>query len=903
MRAATVIQSIFRSYSVRFYLRNECNYLSVQRGIRPCDIDQNVKKSIALKKVTIDQLNKRKRNRQSLICMYYELSHMISDVTCRQLKSLKRLNMKYEAITRKKRQLHEEQIDEGTVVLVNYTQRFEDRRIHFQEIKSTIEDQISFMNKLSSKSHTLTKRSNTKLKRNEEIWKELQHASDIVNKEVQSFDSTLFAQERDALVHALIRCDLVQELILETECSRYEEELETIDISNEMCIQMLETILSIEMWEAERFGIHKTVMTRAKPFSAEEASIYFQLIDDNQMKLNRTRRVDLHQICEIAGDFYYTQQQKLDLDDYPHIQGQTPLPINTTLVDVNDNIVSITEWLEQFHKKLIQVQQGCYETNKGALQSDEQIKNRVKATQQYIRERREILLMKSMSNPDESIRSDYVSDTINAKPNNLDKIKWDVFGHSKWFTKVNRNTTALFKRNKRRLSLFSSKLNNGTQKVVPIIKRLTMIGQDQELRMLTTVVKKTMNNQINNNVVGIVSLMFTVGKEETQLFSAKNDQNEAQGRSFYQSRLELGKHVETVLWVQISSKYENFITNINLRNRSTNEIEDGVTDEFIGHKNLDCILCVERNPGSTKIVSSMQISYVTTSDHETLKKDYKKISTPLSNFGLAEAYLWIAHTDRSMKNATTNLNRMHEQLDEYKNMLPIYPNDSLLQSLIKELERRIEITRRKEKEQCGLTHDHIGYITEFLAMSEQDLKGFKGIFNKIDKDKDGVIDVQEIVGFAQESLSMTPIIKDCLNLSLGISDFINDKLSFGEFTRAIGCFAMFSATEMLKCIYCVVDKQSRGHIHQSEFYSLLTVLHPKKNIETASRSLKDATIPEFLSYPSFEALASKYPKLLFPMFRFQESIRTMCLGTKWWDRKMRKFHYAKEKVLLDQANR
>ena len=298
----------------------------------------------------------------------------------------------------------------------------------------------------------------------------------------------------------------------------------------------------------------------------------------------------------------------------------------------------------------------------------------------------------------------------------------------------------------------------------------------------------------------------------------------------------------------------------------------------------------------------MQISYVTTSDHETLKKDYKKISTPLSNFGLAEASLWIAHTDRSLKNATTNLNIMQKQLDEYKNMLPTYPNGSLLQSLIKELERRIEIARRKEKEQRGLTHDHIGYITEFLAMSEQDLKGFKGMFNNIDKDKDGVINVQELVNFTRESLSMTPIIKDCLNFSLGVSDFINDKLSFGEFTRAIGCFAMFSAHEMMKCIYCAIDKQSRGHIHQSEFYSFLTVLHPKKKIEMASRSLKDATIPEFISFPSFEALATKYPKLMFPMFRFQESIRTMCLGKKWWYRKMRKFNYAKEKVLRDQAN-
>ena len=276
------------------------------------------------------------------------------------------------------------------------------------------------------------------------------------------------------------------------------------------------------------------------------------------------------------------------------------------------------------------------------------------------------------------------------------------------------------------------------------------------------------------------------------------------------------------------------------------------------------------------------------------------IPTRLSIFGLADAHLWISFSSRFANNATVNLSRMKTQLIEYENMISNRPDDYLLKDLVKEMKRRIEITKRKEKEQRGLKHDHIGYITEFLALSEKDIRGFKKAFKSIDKDADGLITVDEIVEFVQQPISIVSIIKGCIRLSLGGAKLINEKLGFGEFSRAVGSFAMFSFTEIVKCLFCSIDEQGFGFILRSDYYDFLALLHPNKDISTVAISLRDTAIPESLPFSLFKDLALRFPKLIFPIFRFQQSLRSICLGKSWWDRKMRKFVSAKEIVLQEQ---
>ena len=53
---------------------------------------------------------------------------------------------------------------------------------------------------------------------------------------------------------------------------------------------------------------------KALTFSADEANMFLQLIDDNQMKLNRVRKHHLPQICKEGSDFYSNQLDEMEKD-------------------------------------------------------------------------------------------------------------------------------------------------------------------------------------------------------------------------------------------------------------------------------------------------------------------------------------------------------------------------------------------------------------------------------------------------------------------------------------------------------------------------------------------------------------------------------------------------------------
>ncbi len=944
---------MFRSYSVRLYLRSH----EVE--------DITERKEVAIKKAQIDFHNRRRMERFILLNRYNDFLLTIFDyrvdhnnyngdeldlkdfddgwnggggIIQLHVQIFKEMKVKFEVLMRKcsnqKQSTNSSNLEPSSSILLqlpSLQNRLQDRKTHLSEVIHAINQQLLFLTKLYIKSRAVTKFKFIKMRENNERWKSIRYAIDFVDSKsssIQQYDDdkntdnafsspgTSFimndwlTQERDLLIQSLVECDKVQESLLDFECKRFENELNILLSSNDICTFMIGWIRNIEMWEAERFGMQQMIMTcrrkqggcnneeKEKRFSAVEANMYLQLIDDNQMKLNRARKIVLPQICEEAGDFYHEKERGMDQEvcfkrsndgvrdtSLPVAMMQLEATINNfhKLPTAENYFWSIMEWMEFFSKNYQSLLSFSAEQISEVVDYGEKAGNHLKALQQYVYNRREILL------------EDRIVEGVPVNHGNFTKLKWNVFG-----TSVESITNSV--RRKVNLQLLAaSRISN--QKIVPVLKQVTRRRGDPELMMMMTVVKKTMNKQNSTNVVGVVSLKFTVGKIETDAFTAKNNHNEAKGKSFYQKRIDLGNHVETALWVQISSKNSNFITNMYWGHSGDEEESDDAKKEgidFVRHGNLPCIIYTERDPTKDQVISSIQIAYANTSEPSILEKDYSMIPTRLSEYGLADAHLWVSYADRSSNNTIIDLSRMKNQLAEYEVMLSNRPNDILLKGLVTEMERRIELTKRKEKEQRGLSNDHIGYISEFLALNEKDLNGFKKAFQKIDTARNGIIAVNEIISFFQEPITMVPLVQDCIIISLGGGKLINKSLCFAEFIRAMGTLAMFSFLEMTKCIFCSIDKAGYGCITQKDFYDLLCILHPKKEIGIASRSLRDTAIPESLTYAFFKDLASKFPKLLFPMFRFQLSIRNLCLGTKWWDRKMRRFAFAKEMVLKEQ---
>ncbi len=942
---------------MRLYLQNEGILLGGDNGESNNDINNTTeshesirqRKQIALKKAEIDFDQKRIQQRKMALCRYFDYDRILQDRIQKHVDTLKQSKVKYESMLRKQhntrlcQQHHSHRRNDGTAESFNsvFLRRFDDRNLHLNEIVRIINDQVGFVQKLNAKSVVFTRHGNTKMKENQEKWKSVQYALDFVNskQELSSSSSSSSSstttttttqqtkrteilswveEERNKLVQSLVECDVYQETLLDKECSRFEKELEMLASSSNTYHSLSECVLNIETWEAERFGIQTTLMSGTKTITnVDEAEMYFQMIDDNQMKLNSARKHQIPKLYQEASDLYHTLHASLEkyvcFDCDENGNTTATLKASMTLPSTNNYCWSVLEWMDHFTKML-----HSFEDKDSNLRKDEQsVEDHYKDTLRFAHNRREMLLSKLATRRkerqeqiegDEKEEEENLLDTSSTTldPKTLTRLKWGLFGTSTKSRKIHTRATG-FVRDIKNMDFIHSK-SNGNQRLPSALTNVLKKSksEDEELEQMKIVVKKRMNSHHNDNcVVGVTSLMFTVGKEETSNFLIQNDNNEASGLPFYQSRIDLGSHVETVLWVQIDSSTKNCITSISWTSDSKDDNrKHHRSSEIASHEKLSCALCIERDSSNPKVISSIQITYANSKEHEILGSDYEIIPKRLSEFDLVDAYLWVAHVDRSIKRTSTiDLREMNRELVQYEEMLSQNPTDYLLQSLVKEMERRITLTKRREKEQRGLVRDHLEYIKDFLALSEQELNSFKKLFLQMCRDLDGVITTNEFIAFLDESQSLTTILSGCMKVTLGNHTETSNTMNFGEFTKAIGILAMFSQAELMKCLFCAMDNEGFGFIPKQEFYTLLSLLHPEKDIGMASRSIRDVPIPESISFDFFKNLTTRFPTLFFPISRLQQRIRKTCLGTKWWNKKMRKFLQAKELVMKEKGTK
>jgi Ca2+-binding EF-hand superfamily protein len=828
------------------------------------------------KNVEGGDLSQRRQYREQLITKYNELQATLHDSIAKHSTALKQIRKGFEVKARKSSKILKEKSKKKNESGASLVRRLEDRLVHFNEITNSIQEQQSFIEVLNDKSKVMTENGHSKMDEIEKSWTSLLQIMAWIGNQI---DNTVYrassphvhkwlSQQNSILTDFISECDEAQESLLQLECRRIEQHSNIIRSSTESLCRMLDCVARIEMWEAERFGLYNVVMNYDKPFHENEVNKFLQLIDNNQMKLNQARKKELPQICEHVGDFYY--HKSLDIENHVLIQQDRLKSIKFHRWSTSHYISKLNKKIENLHK--------CDGMDMEDIQK--QTTARLIETQKYVFDRRQLLLSSSTTQ---------MLSASHSKPGKTRYQKRSATNIRSRYLNIRKHASMLVRESIQHI------------KIVPsITKTTTRNKEDPELRMLKRVVKKSMNNQNNSNIIGVKSLQLTVGIEETGIFNTENNHNEASGMPFFQSRIDLGSHNETVLWVQVTSKRANFVTSIAWRQKDKVD-ENYQKKEVIGHEKLGCILCIERNENESQIISSIQVTYSNTNDKNILEKDYHMLPFQLQKFGLADAQLWVSYSNRTMQSVSANLDRMRKQLADYEVLLSQSPNDILVKNLFQEMERRIEVIKRQEKEQRGICHDHLGYISDFLALSDADVIEFKKSFNRIDQNSDGFVTVDDLIKILKAPLSIIPVIKACVLLSLGEDKLIHDKLDIGAFARSMASIAMFSSNEIIKCLFCSIDDRGFGVICKDDLFHFLRMLHPNQDIETVTRCLYNTSIPNSVPFDFFRDLAISFPKLLFPIFRFQKGIRKICLGTKWWERKMRKFIDAKEQVLKEET--
>jgi hypothetical protein len=146
--------------------------------------------------------------------------------------------------------------------------------------------------------------------------------------------------------------------------------------------------------------------------------------------------------------------------------------------------------------------------------------------------------------------------------------------------------------------------------------------RDKEIRQLKKVIKKTMKVQ-KREVLGIVDIVFTVGRKETKMFADKNDALRDQGESFFvRVKNDIGSREQMlVIWIKLAADRQEFVTDLVIGSTRPNHehffFGDKEGYQAIMHPQLrgmgaaDPTLCLWCKKDSTKSrhICDLQITY------------------------------------------------------------------------------------------------------------------------------------------------------------------------------------------------------------------------------------------------------------------------------------------------------
>lgn len=168
-----------------------------------------------------------------------------------------------------------------------------------------------------------------------------------------------------------------------------------------------------------------------------------------------------------------------------------------------------------------------------------------------------------------------------------------------------------------------------------------------------------------------------------------------------------------------------------------------------------------------------------------------------------------------------------------------------------------------------------------LGLTQKHLKKLKARFDDIDIDGSGNIDPEEFFEACGESRSP---ITDRLFSIIDIDS--SGAIEFEEFIRVLATYCMYTKDDILRFCFETFDKDGSNAIDEKEFVDLC------KHVNNASptypgnfkNALENFDVNEdgLIDYAEFIELERRYPLILFPAFRLQDSLQSFSLGQRQW---------------------
>lgn len=168
-----------------------------------------------------------------------------------------------------------------------------------------------------------------------------------------------------------------------------------------------------------------------------------------------------------------------------------------------------------------------------------------------------------------------------------------------------------------------------------------------------------------------------------------------------------------------------------------------------------------------------------------------------------------------------------------------------------------------------------------LDLHQYHLRIMRAKFDKIDIDGSGNIDIDEFLEAIGEHRSP---FTDKLFATIDIDD--SGTIEFEEYIRVLATYCMFTKDEILRFCFECYDVDGSGTIDEKEFIELCKTVNNAAPAFPANfrRALEEFDVNEdgLIDYEEFLQLDRRYPLILFPAFRLQDTMQKNSLGEMAW---------------------
>jgi hypothetical protein len=382
-----------------------------------------------------------------------------------------------------------------------------------------------------------------------------------------------------------------------------------------------------------------------------------------------------------------------------------------------------------------------------------------------------------------------------------------------------------------------------------------------------------LNHQSNSIVQeGLTKIVITVGRTETNAFSAAQDYLKATKQPYLMRGIAdlanvpqsgLGSSPPVCLWFATGAG-KGVFTNITVemaqghrsetaqKTREKAALQNGVIIVSNSRCNIELHCRIRtRDSGIAPSVDSLTAAFTKEEERQLKKDGYDRVTNfDMRKAGLAALSLWV-HRKASKKRPAA--------LNAAAHRLKPYPWFS----------------------------DKIALLMEKYALIDEDVLALHAIFSETDYTGEDTIDTLSFFAELHEPLSVYG-----MWLFKTVNARSTELLQFPEYVEIVCFMCMFDASGILRWAFGALDSNQKMALSVDDFSLFVdAVTEHERGIAKNFKRLalkgfeKYAFTGEFLDFPNFVRICELYPRLTFPLHRLHSAMQKRNLGVKFWDLK------------------